>query len=153
MNILQKLIVKYCELRCKPYLNCYGYATPYLCEKIIGTTDIPFWIYKYQLIALSNYTKQISLDNRWGLLLSIINQSAYDIPHEFIIKQLIYYLFAFPDFSNRELKYIYDYTAWENQEQQFFFYLKNYFNQEFVDNIKSQFLIFKLTVRYIYRCK
>jgi len=145
MNILQKLIIKYCKLRCKPYLNYFGYATPYLCEKIINNINNSFYIYKYQLIALSSYTKQINLDTRESLLISIINQSSWFIPHKDIIKKLIYYFFAFPDFSNNELFLIYKYTIWCNQEKQFFYYLQYYFNQEFIDSIKSQFLIFKLS--------
>ena len=107
MNILQKLIVKYCKLRCKPYLNHYGYATLYFCEKIIGTTNIPFWIYKYQLIALSYYTQSVDIDTRSSLLLSIINQTQWFISHKDICKKLIYYLYAFPDYGNYELKIIY----------------------------------------------
>ena len=145
MNIFEKLIIKYCKLRCKPYLNHLGYATPYLCKKLINNINISFWIYKYQLIALSYYTRQIDLDTRESLLISIINQFSWFIPRKDIIKKLIYYFFAFPDFSNRELFLIYKYTIWRNQEKQFFYYLQYYFNQDFINKIASQFLIFKLS--------
>lgn len=145
MNIIQNLIIKYCKLRCKPYLNHFSYATPYLCKKIINVIDIPFFIYKYQLIALSYYTKRVDLDTRQSILLSIINQFSYDIPHQFIIKKLINYFFVFPDFSNSELFFMYDYVQWRNLEKQFFYYLSQYFNQDFINDIKSRFLIFKLS--------
>ena len=93
---------------------------------------------------MSHYTKQIDLDTRISICLSIIRQSSYDISNKFFIKKLINYFFVFPDFSNSELFLIYKYIIWRNQEKQFFYYLNKYFNQDFINEITSQFLIFKL---------
>ena len=140
MNIVELILIKYFQWQFKPFLNNYGYATPDLCEIIINNIDISFFIYKYRLIALSNYTKQIDYEQRSLLILSIMNQN---ISHAKRIKKLIYYLYSFPD-ANKELSIIFAYINCYSLNKQFFLLLNQYFSNEKANIFLSKFLLYKI---------
>lgn len=140
-KIIEKIIICFFKLFCKP-IHRWGSFTK--CKNYIYNMNIPFFIYKYKLIALSSYTQEVNSEIRDLLVLSIVNQYCWSVSHEIIIKRLINYLYLFPDFSDNELQIMYIYINRFSLNDLFYSYLNKCVDKKIIEKIQAKFLLFKL---------